>query len=386
MNAATIVDLQAIPLAVRWEDLYGGIENVPPTLLRPSSNFQGIPRKGQFSTLVTVTDSNGEVGIGEAWGLPHAGVTAIIVNDLVRQAAIGRDADDIDGLWEVLTKAAEGIGHTRGFMMEAISGLDIALWDLRGKRTGKPISDMVGGRVRDRIACYASPIRFNDDTRDTIANAREFIDAGFTAVKVKAGRAVEKDVAYIAAIREALGPHIRIMVDVNCGWDAERTVRFAKAVAPYDIYWIEEPIPPDRPDELAAIRRAAGIRISTGENDYTVQQFRQLIEKEAVDVLNPNITRCGGITGLLRIRQLAEPAGVDISLHGVGSGIMLAASLQVMSAFRNGTCMEYNRFPNPLREHLVSPKAIFHDSCLEVPGGPGLGVELREDVVDRYRQ
>ena len=385
MGGTVIASVEAIPLAALWEDLYGGIEHVPPSLLRPSANFQGLPRRGQFTTLVLVKDSDGAVGIGEAWGLPHSSVTSMIINDLLRPAAVGRDADDIEGLWTLLTKAAEGLGHTRGFMLEAISGLDIALWDLRGKRLGLPLHDLIGGRVRNRVPCYASPVRFSEDPTERVAIVRQFIDSGFTGVKIKAGRGVEQDTDYVASLREALGPDIRIMVDVNCGWDRKRTVAFAKAVEPYGVFWIEEPIPPDRPSELAGIRRSIGIRIATGENDFTVSQFQQFAEHRAADIFTPNVTRCGGITGLKRIAELAEANGADISLHGVGSGIMLAASLHCMSAFRNGICMEYNRFPNPLRETLATPSAAFRDSCLDVPEGPGLGIAVDWDVVERFR-
>jgi len=384
-SGSVITSVEAIPLAALWEDLYGGIETAPPSLLRPSANFQGLPRRGQFSALVLVRDSDGVTGIGEAWGLPHADVAATIVNDLLRPAAVGRDADDIDGLWTLLVGAAEGLGHTRGFMMEAISGLDIALWDLRGKRRGRALSDLLGGRRQEFVPCYASPVRFSDDPAERIALVKEFVDAGFRGVKIKAGRDVDRDAEYVASLREALGPDFRLLVDVNCGWDAERAASFARAVEPYDVFWIEEPLPPDRPAELAAVRRAAQVRIATGENDFTVPQFRQLLDHGAADIVTPNVTRCGGVTGLLRIAELAEARGVGVALHGVGSAVMLAASLHCMSALPNGVCMEYNRFPNPLRETLAAAPASFRDSGLAVPGGPGLGIELNWDVVERFR-
>ncbi|WP_127585622.1 mandelate racemase/muconate lactonizing enzyme family protein [Paenibacillus koleovorans] len=380
-----IREIEAIPLSAMWEELYGGMEHVPPSLLRPSSHFQSIPRLGQFSTVVKVTDSDGLVGIGEAWGLPHADITATIVRQLLRPVALGRSAEDIDGLWELFVTSAESLGHTRGFMLEAISGLDIALWDLRGKRAGLPLSGLLGGRLRERIDCYASPIRFSGQPADTIENALEFTSLGFRGVKIKAGRTVEQDVAYVAAVREALGPDLRILIDFNCAYDTERTIAFAKEVEPLDIYWLEEPVPPDHVEAYEEIRRRSPIRISAGENDFSVQQFRQLIEKGAVDVINPNVTRAGGVTGVRRIQAISEANGVDIAMHGVGGGIMMAASLQLMSTFRNGLCMEYNRFPNPLREELVLPPIAFSEGTMGVPEGIGLGCILQDEVVARFR-
>ncbi|MDR6550838.1 mandelate racemase/muconate lactonizing enzyme family protein [Paenibacillus qinlingensis] len=379
-----IVDIQAVPLAAKWEQLFGGIENVPASLLRPAAHFQSVPRLGQFSTIVYITASDGTIGIGECWGLPLSSVTATIVNHLFRPLLIGRDPRDIGPIWEMLIKSAESLGHTRGFMMDAISGIDIALWDLEGKRRGQPLHEMAGGKLRDHIACYASPIRFSDNTQDTIDNAREFTDLGFTAVKVKAGRTIENDAAYIGAIREALGPDIRILIDFNCSFTVQQTIEFAREVEQYNIFWFEEPLPPDHVDELAQIRKAINIPVSTGENDFSVQSFRLLAEKGAVDIINPNITRCGGITGLQRIQSVIEPHGVQTALHGVGAGIMMSASLHMMSTLRNGLVMEYNRFLNPLRETLIEPAIAFKDGLLQVPDGPGLGCSLVEETIQTF--
>ncbi|WNR45258.1 mandelate racemase/muconate lactonizing enzyme family protein [Paenibacillus roseipurpureus] len=379
-----IVDVRAIPLAAKWEHLFGGLENVPASLLRPAAHFQTVPRLGQFSTIVYITASDSTVGIGECWGLPLSDVTATIVNHIFRPLLIGRDPREIGQIWEMLITSAESLGHTRGFMMDAISGIDIALWDLQGKRLDQPLHHMAGGKLRDEIECYASPIRFSDNTQDTIDNAREFTDLGFKAVKVKAGRTIEKDAAYIGAIREALGKDIRILIDFNCAYTVQQTIEFAREVEQYNIFWFEEPLPPDHVDELAQIRKAIHIPVSTGENDFSVQSFRLVAEKGAVDIINPNITRCGGITGLQRIQSAIEPHGVQTALHGVGAGIMMSASLHMMSTLRSGLIMEYNRFLNPLRETLVEPAIAFNEGFLQVPDGPGLGCSLVEETLHKF--
>lgn len=379
-----IVEVEAIPLSARFADIFGGLDKVPPSLLHPAAHYQTVPRYGQFSTIVKITASDGTVGIGEAWGLPLPGPAATIVNEIYRPMLLGQPPETISSLWESLYFQAERIGNTRGFMMEALSGVDIALWDLQAKRDSKPLYALLGGQLHEYIDCYASPVRFTETPGEAVELAQDFVRQGFGAVKVKAGRSVDRDVTQIVALREALGPQIKILVDFNCGYTVQQTIDFAREVEQFDIYWLEEPLPPENIEDLAIIRKTINIPLCTGENEFSLNQFRQILKRGAVDVINPNVTRAGGITGIVRINAVAQSFSTDIALHGVGAGLMLAASLHLMSTFSNSRLFEYNQLLNPLRDKLVRPAPGFKAGSLQVPTGAGLGVELDGKVITNY--
>lgn len=381
----TITDIEATPLTAAWTDLFGGEERVPRALRHPAAHFTTFPRRGQYATLVRVTTGDGLVGVGEAWGLPLPSVTASLINEYLRPALIGRDADDIAGIWDGLYRMAESLGHTRGFLMEALSGIDIALWDRRGKAEGKTLADLLGGRRRDTVACYASPVMLHEACGDTAAQAGEYAGRGFTAIKVKAGRSLDADLAHLAAARAAIGPAVRLLVDFNGSYSAEKTIAFARAAESLDIYWIEEPLPPGQGDEMADLRKRINLPLAAGENLFAPGDFRDLLTRGAADRLTPNVTRAGGITGILKIDALAREHGARMALHGVGSGILLAASLNLMSVLENIDLFEYNQLLNPLREEITRAPFRFAEGALAVPALPGIGCEIEERTVARFR-
>jgi D-galactarolactone cycloisomerase len=309
MNITTVT---AIPLSATWKKVFGSADAVPHGLRHPAAHFMNVPRNGQYSTVVTITAEDGTRGIGEAWGLPLASVTATIVNDFLAPLLIGRDIAEHADIWQMLFEYCERLGHTRGFMMEALSGLDIALWDLRARLAGKPLRELLGTPRRDRVETYVSPVPFKQTPRESAEAARAFIAQGFRAMKIKAGRDIETDAAHIACVREAVGPDVELMVDVNGGYDAATAIAFAEKIAPLRIAWIEEPIPPERTNELAKVRRASAIPIAAGENEFTARAFADLLDRGAVDVIQPNVTRAGGITGVLEIAELARAHGATV--------------------------------------------------------------------------
>ncbi len=380
-----ITCVQAIPLSATWERVYQGAEAVPRELRHPAAHFMSVARTGQFSTIVTVTAENGAQGIGEAWGLPLPGVTALLINDFLAPLLRGRDLEEHAEIWSMLLDYLTRLGHSRGFLMEALSGIDIALWDLRARLLGQPLNHLLGTSQCDKIEVYASPVLFKATPEESAQAALAFRDRGFRGIKIKAGRDPSIDAAHIATIREAVGPDLTLMVDVNGGYDADTAIIFAEKIARYRIAWMEEPIPPGQIGELARVRNLSPVPIATGENDFSPQTFANLLEREAVDIVQPNVTRAGGITGTLRIAGLTSEHGATVSLHGVGSGLMQAASLHVMSVLPHATLFELNQFPNPLREGLVAPPISFQDGYLHVPTGPGLGCEIVSETLHRYR-
>lgn len=379
-----IIDVVAFPLVARFEDIYGGIDKVPKSLLFPGASFAAYPRYGQYSVIVKVIAEDGMVGYGECWGLPNPKPAAILVNELIAPMLVGKDARDTSVLFGQLASFAERIGHTRGITMEAIAGVDIALWDLKGKLLNVPAHTIMGGKHHERIECYASPIQYFATTQETRARTREMLDLGFQAVKVKVGRGIETDLAHVAAVRAEAGSHVRIMLDMNCGYDVRSAIQFAREVEPIGITWFEEPIPPEDIDGLAAIHRAIHIPLATGENEFTASGYREMVKRGAVDILMPNISRVG-VTGMLNIHALARTFGVRLAPHGVGAGITIASTIQTLAACSEAYLFEYNQLLNPLRHEIIEGFPNFQDGFMEVHDRPGFGYVLNEESLVKYR-
>lgn len=380
----TITDVQALALAAPWEKVFGSLDKVPQQLLRPASSHKVLPRLGQYTTLVRIKTAEGLEGIGEAYGLPAPEVTATIIGKLLKPMLIGRDAMANEALWQMMYDAQKGAGRTRDFYLEAISGVDQALWDLRGKALGVPVHTLLGGPVREAIWCYSSPIPFLPTPEESVAKAREFLAAGFTAMKLKLGRGVETDVAHAAAVKEAIGKATPLMVDLNCAYDVHTAIQVGKELERIGVYWLEEPLPVDDIAGLAEVRRRVDLPAVTGETHFTKYDFRELLKHEAVDIVMPNLARAGGITEVKRIAALCDAYHVQVAPHGVGSGINIAATLQLCAAIPNFLIYEYNQLLNPLRHGLLASKLEFKDSCLQVPTGAGLGIDVNEAAIAEY--
>ena len=375
-----ITAIRATPLTATWEAIFG--PNVPRALRHPAAHFQSFARRGQYATIVEIEVEDGLTGRGEAWGLPVPQMSAALINDYFAPALMGRDALDSEAIWHDVHKMGASLGYAGGVWMEALSGLDMALWDWRGQRENYSVSELLGRR-RHRVEIYASPVPFCDTPQQAADKAREFASQGFKALKVKAGRTVSTDVAHLRAIRAAIGSDVKLLVDFNCAYDAAQTVAFAREASDLDLYWLEEPLPPHELEELSRVRRQMGIPIAAGENAFSPFDFSQLITRGQVDVLTPNVTRAGGITGVLKIAAVAEKYGVRLALHGVGGALMLHASLHLMGALPQVDLFECNRLPNPLRDELA-PLPALENGALLVPQGAGLGCALDPEIVRRF--
>ncbi len=379
-----IAKIEALALSASFDDLYDSPEEVPDWLRFPASSHRVLPRRGQYATLVKVHAEDGTVGIGEAYGLPSPEVTATVVSTVLAPLLVGQDALATTAVWERLFQGQAAGGHNRGFYLEAIAGVDLALWDLRGKLAGEPVHRLLGGPVRERIDCYASPVALHADPEDSARQALDYVAAGFKALKVKIGRGVRVDRAHLSAVRAAVGDDIEILTDVNCAYDLDEATRVGAVLADLGISWYEEPLQVDDLANLAELRRRTGLTIVNGETHFTRFDLRDSLLHRAIDVFMPNVARCGGITEAMRLAALASAFHVDIAPHGVGSGVSLCAALQLCAATPNLRTYEYNRLPNPIRERILLNPPVFSDGALTVPTGPGLGFELDEAAVDRY--
>lgn len=378
-----ITKVEAIPLAAPFSDLYGTGE-VPDWLLHPAASHRVLPRNGQYATLVKVHAEDGSVGVGEAYGLPAPEVTAACVTSVLTPLLLGQDALATTALWQRMYDAQAAGGHNRGFYLEALAGVDLALWDLRGKVRGEPVHRMLGGPVRDSVPCYASPVPLLATPDESAAKAVEYVSAGFDAVKVKIGRGHATDLAHLTAVRAAVGAGVEMLADANCAYTLDEATRVAGALRATGVSWFEEPLAVDDLAGLAELRRRTGLTLVNGETHFTRFDVRDSLAHSAVDVVMPNLARCGGITEAVRIGALTSAHHVDLAPHGVGSGIAMCAALQFMAATPNVRVYEYNQLPNPLRHALLVTPPEFREGRLYVPDAPGLGFELDEEAVSKY--
>jgi D-galactarolactone cycloisomerase len=275
----------------------------------------------------------------------------------------------------------------RGLTVCAISGVDIALWDLRGKALGVPVSDLLGGRCRDRMPAYASGGWA--DAASIGAQLAGYVErGGFGAVKMRVGvmdGTVATSIARVRAAREGLGPGVGIMVDAHGTFLPREAIRFARGVEDCDLTWFEEPVNADDRRGAAEVRAATDIPIAAGESEFTRFDFRDLIEARAVDILQPDLGICGGISEAQRIVALASTHGLTVAPHIWGGAFVFAAGVQLAAASPVATILEFSLGANPMLHDMVEETFAIEDGMLEIPDRPGLGVTVRPEFVEEFR-
>ncbi len=371
-----ITSIKAIPLFASFAEALDG--DVPPELSLPAFSMRNTPLLGQGAVIVRITTDAGLVGIGEAMGRPGPRGTAAHINEVLAPMLIGCDPRHHQTLFTTMNEQMR-------FAPMGISGVDMALWDLRGKLYDDCLTNLLGGAARETVDCYASPIPYMATPDGSADKAREFLQAGFRALKLKIGRGIGPDIDHAAAVRDAIGSDVKLLVDANGAYTVSESIALARDLVKLGVYWLEEPVHPEYPDDLARIRRRVDLPVVSGEWLGSWFQFRDLLKAEAVDVIMPNITRCGGITGLMKIADLAMLENVTVAPHGVGAGIGIIATIAACAVMPNFLIYEYNQLFNPLR-HTVMHEAInYADGVLRPNAGAGLGIRLNEDTLERYR-
>ena len=291
---------------------------------------------------------------------------------------LGADPRHHHALWTAMNEQMR-------FAPMGISGVDMALWDLCGKIYGDSLVNLLGGPARETVDCYASPIPYLATPDDSAEKAREFLRKGFHAVKLKIGRGLSTDIEHVEAVRGAVGSDSQLLVDANGAYTVSESVALAKELVKLGVYWLEEPVHPEYADDLARIRRRVDLPIVSGEWLGSWIQFRDLLKAEAVDVIMPNISRCGGITGMMKIADLALLENVRVAPHGVGAGIGIVAAVATCAVLPNFLIYEYNQLFNPLRHSVMREAINYKDGVLAPNEGMGLAVTLDEATVTRYR-
>ncbi|MDR5695256.1 MAG: mandelate racemase/muconate lactonizing enzyme family protein [Armatimonadota bacterium] len=342
-----------------------------------------------YATLVEITTDTGITGVGECIVRKAPEVTKQIVDEILAPVVIGRDPWDVEGLWQEMFDQLRRWGHSRGFFLEAISGVDIAIWDILGKSVGLPVSKILTGVGRERVKCYASSIYFAD-LQKMVAEAKEQVQRGHTALKVKIGRTPEQgglriDVKTVRAIREAVGSGIEIMVDANGAYDAATAIRVGRYLEELDVAWFEEPVPPDDLEGYARVRQALRIPIACGESEFGVFGFRDLILRRGVDILQPDIARIGGFTGARKVAALADAYHLAIAPHtGFSGGVCHLAALHFAAATPNFVTYEAMFIENPLMDIFTEPLPQPSQGYIPVPQRPGLGLDLDPEKIQRF--
>lgn len=335
--------------------------------------------------LVRIRTDEGVSGVGEAIARLGPGVTASVVHEILAPVLIGQDPANIEGLWEAMVRTMRPRGHTRGFQLEAIAGVDIALWDLLGQAAGKPVWQLLAGHGRQTIPVYASSILI--DTADRMAaEARKLVEAGYNAIKVKVGQSPKLDAERIEAVRDAVGYDVELMLDCNSGFEPTGAIQFGRTAERLGIYWMEEPVHPDDFQGYRRIRSALkDVRLAAGEGEFVSNGYVPYLQEGLLDVIQPDIARCSGFTGSRRAAALANAFNASVAPHTGASGpVCIAATMHLAAAIPNFLIFEDMYIRNPLHDVLSTPLPGQRASQITVPTGPGLGIELNEDALERF--
>lgn len=341
--------------------------------------------------LVEVICDDGTVGWGECLG--PAKLNAAVVAAYA-QSLVGQDPLQTERLWLTLYNQLRDQGQ-RGLTVTALSGIDIALWDIKGKHFGVPISTLLGGRVRESVSAYATG-SFRRDGVDRVSDVAGEVAGyrheGFHAVKVKIGFDVEEDLAVIAAVREAIGPDMRLMIDANHGYDVLEAVEVGKRAAQWGVDWFEEPVLPEQLSAYRAVKAGQPIPVAGGETWHGRYAMQAPLETRAVDIVQPDICGVGGFTEIRRVADMADLHGVRLIPHVWGTAVCIAASLQFMAALLPNPprreprppILEFDRTENPFRQAVVKTPIEHHQGVVQIPDGPGLGIEIDRHALETY--
>ena len=347
----------------------------------------------QDDVIVRVHTDEGITGVGEADSSPM--VVKAVVEAWpswprcrgLRDILVGEDPFNVEMLWEKMRFGTLWLGRN-GVAQQAIAAVDMALWDIVGKAQGKPVHQLLGGAYRDRIRVYASAL-FTEDPAEMGEVGQKYVGQGFSAVKFgwgPMGRSLAGDVKLVETARRAVGDDVDLLIDAGCPFKARDAIQRVHAFAEYKPFWFEEALEGDDLDGFRRLSRAAGdIRIATGEQESALPAFEALITQGEVDVIQPDVSRAGGPTECRRIAQMAYRHHRLCVFHAWKSGILVAATLHLAAITPDIPFVEYTVSESPLRRELAHVATTLQDGVATIPQAPGLGVELNEEIVARYR-
>jgi L-alanine-DL-glutamate epimerase-like enolase superfamily enzyme len=362
-----IVDVEAIPTSFPVDPKHGVTLGIGRAVKRDA-------------VVVKVSTDAGIVGWGEAHHGRAPGAVAHLINTTLKQLVVGQDAHDVVGVWQnVYAKqlASHGMGAAASI---GLSGIDQALWDIRGKAARLPLYKLLGGRSK-RVPAYAGGVSLGYQAPQALAaEAQSHVAAGYKAVKLRVGDTPARDLARVAAVREALGDDVAILADANTGYSVADVRSIMPSFEEHAVGWLEEPFPPHDYASYAQAAAFGNVPLAAGENHYTRFEFHRVIEDGVITILQPDLSKSGGVTECLRIAHLASVWKLPINPHTSMTGINMAVTIHFLCAIDNagyfeGDVSKGNRF----RDELVSaPYALGSDGCVVPLERPGIGVEVDE--------
>jgi L-alanine-DL-glutamate epimerase-like enolase superfamily enzyme len=371
--------------------------------------------RGNFEwILVRVYTDEGLTGLGECyWG---AGVEVIV--HALKPLLVGEDPHNIDWLYQKMVRGMSGAGSTGGATVSAISGVELALWDVKGQALNTPIYNLLGGRYRDHLRVYADCGHGARPTPQSWAEkAKSMVAAGFTAMKFDidntdpdtfaepyhvgtaprkgwlqgqqrplSSREMEHMVKLVGAVREAIGPHVGLAIDCHWNYNTGDVIRLARELAPFKLMWLEDPTPPDNIEALKRVTDNSPIPICSGENHFTRHGLRQMITMQAVDVVQPDIPKVGGLLEAKKIADMADVYYMPVAAHNVSSPIATMAACHACASMRNFLIIEFHGWDvkKEWDELVITGEPLIKDGYIKLPDKPGLGLTLNEDAVQRH--
>jgi D-galactarolactone cycloisomerase len=365
-----IADIRAIPLAVHLGEA------------RAFGHARG-RFESRGSVLIEVTADDGSTGFGEAWGAAPKATLGYL--ETVRPFYLGRDIFDRASAWNAVLNKMYSV-RLQNQLTAVASGINMALYDLAGRHLGVPVWKLLGGSPREAVPVYASGGYFcNDPANQLEHQLARVVGEGYSAYKIKIGQSPRDDVARVRLAREMIGPDALLMVDVNGAYNGEAALQSMRAIAPFDVHWMEEPVPAEDYAGLSRLGRHSVIPVASGEAHVTAHEFRRLLETGGVDILMPDLTLCGGLDEGMGAIHLARVYGARISPHVWGTAVGLAAAAHYVASipaepfsFQSPwpALAEYDYSENPFRDELLTEPLLPTGGMLPVPQGPGLGVEI----------
>jgi L-alanine-DL-glutamate epimerase-like enolase superfamily enzyme len=348
---------------------------------------------GQDILIVRISTDAGITGIGEVDSSPIAVKGAIegpfshTTTAGLGELILGEDPFETEYLWHKMYRQNIYSGR-RGIAIHAMSGIDMALWDIKGKAFAQPIWKLLGGGFhRNGIRAYASSL-FGATPAETAARGRRFRDLGFTAVKFgwdPMGQDEATDVALVREARRGVGDDADLMIDAGLVWDAKTALQRARAFADYRIFWLEEPLAPDNYEGYRRLSEATDIRIAAGEEESERRSFLELMDKGKIDIVQVDLARCGGFTEAMKIASLAQDRGLPVVNHGFTSYINVAAALHFLNAIPNSFITEFvAEEGTTLRDAVTRQRITASGGIVPIPMEPGLGIELNEEALEKY--
>jgi D-galactarolactone cycloisomerase len=347
----------------------------------------------RMAMIVEIETDTGLIGWGECYG--PAWMTEAVVRHIAPWL-IGADPLQTETIWQDIYARLRDHGQ-KGLVIQGLSGIDIALWDIKGKHFSAPVHQLMGGPVRTEVQAYATGLyrrRSGDPLRYLPEEAAGYVAEGFRAVKLKVGFGIAEDAAVTRAVREAIGPDIGLMVDANHAYDAVAAIKLGRLIEPFDIGWFEEPVPPEDLAGHKAVKAALTIPVASGECEFTRFGFREVLVQGAMDIIQPDTCSAGGLSECKKIADMAAAFGVRYNPHCWGTGIGLAAALQLMGVLPTHTptslapaqpIFEFDRTEHPIRQAILQEPIEHFRGMVQIPTGPGLGIEIDRDALRRFK-